>query len=159
MTQEDKQLLLKDICARLPYGVKCQINCKNEPSILKDIFIDGVVGNKGQLGFGFCSYGRVFQELEDVKPFLRPMSNMTEEELIELLEFEDIDYNNNSDVVKRAMMAFSEDKKIESNSLFCIQYARSVDWLNAHHFDYRGLIEKGLALEAPDYMYNFENND
>lgn len=70
MTQGEKELILKDLCTRLPYGVKCQINHKNEPLILKDI-LDGVVGNKGQLGFGFCSYGRVFQELEDVKPYLR----------------------------------------------------------------------------------------
>lgn len=143
MTQEEKQLLLKDLCARLLYGVKLRyvedLVVKKESHIitLNNIYLEHIINGDA-----------------DIKPYLRSMSSMTEEELNELIEFEDIDYNNNNNVVKRAMMAFSEDKRIESNSLFCIQYARSIDWLNAHHFDYRGLIEKGLALEAPDGMYN-----
>ena len=143
MTQEEKQLLLKDLCARLLYGVKLRyvedLVIKKESHIitLNNIYLEHILNGDA-----------------DIKPYLRSMSSMTEEELNELIEFEDIDYNNNNNVVKRAMMAFSEDKRIESNSLFCIQYARSIDWLNAHHFDYRGLIEKGLALEAPDGMYN-----
>lgn len=28
-----------------------------------------------------------------------------------------------------------------------------IDWLLAHHFDYRGLIPMGLALEATEGMY------
>lgn len=146
MTKEEKILLLQDLSGRLPYKVKGlhreQVHTVTniEPNSINPIIkVDG--------------YDAWFP-IEMFKPYLRPMSSMTEKELNELLEFEDIDYNNNSNVVKRAMMAFSEDKRIESNSLFCIQYARSIDWLNTHHFDYRGLIEKGLALEAPEGMYN-----
>lgn len=146
MTQEEKQLLLVDLCARLPYDV-----------IVRCYFVDG--GGEEVLDTDDIAdmlYKDKDNEFPMYKPYLRPMSSMTEEELNELLKFEDIDYNNNGDVVKRAMMAFSEDKKIESNSLFCIQYARSIDWLNAHHFDYRGLIPIGLALEAPKGMYKTE---
>lgn len=62
--------------------------------------------------------------MENIKPYLRPMSSMTKEE------------------------------KKEYNKLLCWRSPKKVfDWLNAHHFDYRGLIKKGLALEAPKEMY------
>ena len=127
MTQEEKELLLKDLCCRLPYGVLCKL--KNEILPLKDVLIDGVVGNKGQLGFGTCKYGRIFQEIDEIKPYLRPMSDMTEEE-------------------KKEYNAYhSHPDNIGDSPWFY------VDWLNEHYFDYRGLIEKGLAIEVTN-----ENN-
>ena len=58
MTQEDKQLLLKDLCARLPYKV-----------IIKSIGENKIIG---------------LWDLRDIDnlplPYLRPMSSMTEEE-------------------------------------------------------------------------------
>ncbi len=114
MTQEDKELLLKDLCSRLPYEVCVHIRYKEgEPCYGKltprDIqwFIDS--------------------NIEVIKPYLRPMSSMTEEEKIQY------------QVICESWM----------NGL----RHYDVDWLNAHHFDYRGLIEKGLALEAPEGMY------
>lgn len=157
MSNEERNLLITDLTARLNYGVICLIERVDD--------FGPIHRNEKLTGFSSDDTGGFYFEVggglaidfaEKIMPYLRPMSSMTEEELDELLEFEDIDYNNNNNVVKRAMMAFSDDKKIESNSLFCIQYARSIDWLNSHHFDYRGLIEKGLAIEAPEGMYNIK---
>lgn len=112
MTQEDKQLLLKDLSARLFYGVKFQGEDSNVYTL------------------DAANYFTL--QVEDVvfKPYLRPMSSMTEEE---------------------------ED---ELNSARMGNYGDDVDWLNAHHFDYRidpstgkTLIESGLALEASEDMY------
>ena len=119
MTQEEKQLLLKDLCARLPYGV-----------MVKEC--DGVKENNNKLldidMFDECiNYDYI---IEDIKPYLRPMSSMTEEECKEL-----------GDV----MFNFINSETYYTH--------KQIDWLNAHHFDYRGLIEKGLVLEAPEDMY------
>ena len=122
MKQEDKELLLKDLCARLPYHIRLKVWLK-----------DGTT-EEGVLDLEH-NYGDVlrdafyYNEIIDIKPFLRPMSSMTEEEW-EL-------YNNEA---------------TPENVL--VPLATEIDWLNAHHFDYRGLIEKGLALEAPEGMYN-----
>ena len=119
MTQKDKELLLKDLCARLPYGVKMLGPWKkDEPCKLSEINLT----SSQQI--------RVFEDwfsIEDCKPYLRQMSSMTEEEGI----FYNIKYP-------------------------YIKNYEQLDWLNAHHFDYRGLIEKGLALEAPEGMYNIK---
>ncbi len=114
MNGADKQLLLKDLSARLPYGVRY----------------------KGDGGWGINPYQHS-SSLNDIlcseKPlvYLRPMSSMTEEEAF---EFGDTILN-----------AEPEDLAVNK-----------IDWLNAHHFDYRGLIGKGLALEAPEDMYKTE---
>jgi hypothetical protein len=108
MTQEEKQLLLKDLAARLPYGVVIQVN----DWTLLDIIL---------------KTGHIEQLLNDnieLKPYLRPLSSMTEEE--------EIFYNIKYPYIKNY---------------------EQVDWLNAHHFDYRNLIEKGLAIAVTE-----ENN-
>ena len=108
MTQEDKELLFKDLCARLPYRtmVKCITDYHHEfDEELSDIHI-----------MNFYQF--------DTKPYLRPMSSMTEE----------------------------EEEEYESIKCWKNEWDL-VDWLNAHHFDFRNFIEKGLALEAPEYMY------
>ena len=116
MTQEEKHLLLVDLCARLPYEVKVEIDEYNI-SVLKGIDGDTISTDRG-----------INYPLRLVKPYLRPMSNMTEE------EWEDF---NNYRGVDGVLMPI----------------ANELDWLNEHHFDYRGLIEKGLALEASEGMY------
>ena len=162
MTQEDKELLLKDLSARLPYGVICywrigseltlnlteyngQLTCINKVEIedSSDYYYDCY--------FNVCndSNGNSFQN-EDVpigivKPYLRPMSSMTEEEQKELEKIIDgiLGY--------KARNYFHSEDDYKWNTLY-----EAIDWLNAHHFDYRGLIGKGLALEAPEGMYNLE---
>ena len=119
MNKEDKELLLKDLCARLPYGVICEIDLK--PYKLKSI-------NKHKKLWWFEFDG--FRCLDGVKPYLRPMSSMIEEE--------------------RKEHNLHRLSKWSTYSEYC---ANVLDWLNAHHFDYRGLIERGLALEAPEEIY------
>lgn len=105
MTQEEKKLLLIDLCARLPYSVK--VKCGSEILTLN------------------VNWLQTFQyHLDEIKPYLRPMSSMTEEEKDEY------------------------DRLVMCNASWVVD-----DWLLVHHFDYRGLIEKGLALEAPEGMY------
>ena len=130
MTQEERQLLLIDLCARLPYGVKFasfseDMIYHSEPVILRQIYWNEDYNANGIEGDGDMS-----TIIEFVKPYLRPMSSMTEEEKIEYSVF------------------FNYDG---------VEYPDEyIDWLNKKMFDYRGLIEKGLALEAPEGMYKNE---
>ena len=116
MTKEEKQLLLKDLCARLPYGVIIEIQGHYDDGerFIRESEFDNTMLN-------------YLYDETIIKPYLRPMSSMTEEEK---QFFEDIKY-------KAVNTHHSE-----------------IDWLNSHHFDYRGLIPMGLALEAPEGMYN-----
>ena len=85
-------------------------------------------------GTDFFDDGEDCMDICLIKPYLRPMSSMTAEENIEYQ--------------KRVKVIQDIDR-----TLHWCQTIESVDWLNEHHFDYRGLIEKGFALEAPEYMY------
>ena len=106
MRQEDKQLLLQDLCSRLPYKVMIQSVGENKCLGLMDLVdIDSLP-----------------------KPYLRPMSSMTEEEKL----------------MYEGLMIGTDN----------VSYMLDViDWLNEHHFDYRHLIEKGLAIEASSEIY------
>ena len=112
----DEELLLIDLCARLPYDTivnidngKYREDVKLRPCHLADF------------------------NVWNIRPYLRPMSEMTDEERNEFDEY-----------------------TFEVISFFgqALEAGQLTDWLNAHHFDYRGLIPMGLALEAPDEMYN-----
>ena len=119
MTQEDKQLLLKDLCGRLPYGVI--IKHKDEHGKSIDARLVGYNGD----WFNYYIDDLCFHlKIHEFKPYLRPMSSMTEEEGL-----------------------IAEEMGCET-TLEDWQKANYIDWLNAHHFDYRGLIEKGLAIDC-----------
>ena len=124
---KERQLLLKDLCARLPYHPQCY--CKWAEKAPNGT--DGCVQELSTFVIDEIEImdGPQFKcQICDVKPYLRPMSSMTEEEKIEY----------------KHLIAFSGNP---------IGSADFIDWLNAHHFDFRGLIEKGFALEAPKDMY------
>ena len=147
MTQEEKQLLFKDLCARLPYGVKVKVfdesilleSKNNENGILdgKEIMSDDCFVIK-------CKNDSWIISCEDFKPYLRPMSSMTDEEIKYKLSnfFKIINTNIEGVGYKPTLNTFNAIKFI--------------DWLNTNHFDYHGLIEKGMALEAPEGMYKTE---
>ena len=121
MTQENKELLLKDICARLPYNVICQVEFKeNGKYNSKVMLLSGIFTDEAY----FTTKGGSLYSNE-YKPYLLPLSSMNEEQKQEYQH-----------ITERWMY----------DSFYSI--SDSTDWLNAHHFDYRGLIEKGLAIDA-----------
>ena len=150
MTQEDKDLLLIDLSARLPHGVILD-NGVELRSI--DVLTKTISGNGTD------------RNITHVKPYLRPMKSMTDEAMEDYAR-----YKFKEDPIweivgfKRTGKGFININcinKINGTSQWIFQVNqksplenyKGIDWLNAHHFDYRGLIEKGLALEAPEGMY------
>lgn len=116
--KENEDLLIKDLYGRLLYGVEC-----------KDIYAN-VSGKLDEIStrYNMCRLSDVYGELEtcyipNCRPYLFPLSSMTEEERNEYKHF----------------VAFSGNPTGTANF---------IDWLNAHHFDYRGLIPMGIALDA-----------
>lgn len=162
MNKKDKDLLLKDLSARLPYGVI--IHTWYNGSI--DIKCTGIdlYANTVNLDIPNDDDAKVY--IDNVKPNLRPMSSMTEEEIEE--------YRNLSDevigsygpyhhefIAHCVRLGIKPDNPHECVDNFLNMEA--IDWLNAHHFDYRvnpstgkTLIESGLAIEAPEGMYKTE---
>lgn len=121
MAKEDKELLLKDLCGRFPYSAK--------------VFYE-YVDDLDEKTYGYTltlntwCINELVAEKAIVKPYLRLMSSMTEEEKIDYQAF------------------FNYDG---------VEYPDEyIDWLNKNMFDYRGLIEKGLAIEALEGMYNLK---
>ena len=106
MTQEEKNLLLKDLCARLPYGVKIHIGKTQRIEEFGDINL---------------RIGAINNTYADVRPYLFPLSSMTEEQ------------------EKEWRYTLSSDGNITYET---------VDWCNKNHFDYRGLIPMGLAIDC-----------
>ena len=127
MTEEDKKLLLKDLCARLPYGVKINVPLYYEvedANITLDAF-----------WLYDIQHGR-----KEIRPYLRPMSSMTDEEKMEVGKLR-VCYDG----------AFHND--IYDTGIFMEEAFTAISWLLERHFDINYLIEKGLALDAPDSMY------
>lgn len=137
MTQdEEKELLLKDLCARIPYGLKASVKGYIEENITFDIL--SVTANFRVFVKNLSVSIRQFVDIEVVIPYLRPMSSMTEEEEKEYTSIDNRSYSCPQDFAH-------------------IPATDRIDWLNAHHFDYRGLIEKNLALDCTGlhiYMIN-----
>ena len=142
MLQEDKELLLKDLCARLSYGVI--VNYKENEfefphwkiTTIYPETMDGWIGYDKKSGAGSESGSRPFK-IGEIKPYLRSMSSMTKEEKDELMCIPITSY-----------ASFGNFAQVANH--------RQIDWFNKHHFDYRGLIEKGLALEALEGMYKIK---
>ena len=155
MTQENKELLLKDLCGRLLYGVKCNINgdlCKIERI---DIEHQQFYLKKDDEHGGTYSIARG----DLIKPYLRPMSSMTEEEKEKLInkclhtETEEDWEGMRSDVWGIEIFSKYDTRRWDNPIWPSTINMDAIDWLNAHYFDYRGLIPMGLALEAPEGMY------
>jgi hypothetical protein len=136
MTEQDKQLLLIDLSARLPYGVNIQVYYEE---IGGYGYFDEIVWSVDNDKPFHVNDRRI----EDIKPYLRPMSSMTEEERKYISD----------------KCGFSISGPI-GGECGLIMPVLAADWLidfyNEHHIDYRGLIPMGLALEAPEGMYKTE---
>ena len=117
MTQEDKDLLLKDLCARLPYGVKVKLGYN--PNIF-----DLEYRIKFAVMYGDSDKLEDILDITNIKPYLFPLSSMTEEQI---KEFNSITQKCNTYIGKSILLT---------------------DFCNKHHIDWRGFIEKGLAIDA-----------
>ena len=162
MEQEDKKLLLIELFAKLPYGVKVCIKLPNHQKKIFEEQIGDLIELTRQGGYLVKSKGIDYRSFNlDIKPFLRSMSSMTEEEAKEisiLYGIKDILSTKITDeyieVVVDDNVCSTEKRTIWYNEI--VSSIEILDWLNAHHFDYRGLISKGLALEASEEMYNLK---
>ena len=141
MTQEDKNLLLKDLCGRLPYGVKIETEYFTKATLIEI---------RKNISYGACkdllvTYDISGEEtpyksdersstISKIKPYLFPMSSMTEEQKKEYRKACELD----TEILSKHPM---------DGTQFPALY-NSQDWLNKNNFDYRGLIPKGLAIDA-----------
>ena len=152
MEKPDRELLIKEISSRLPYGIQAKGMYEEEADynipINHNETIIGHVDGIEHLGFDDGEVYIVIEgipcELSDVCIYLRPMSSMTEEEKNEL--YTAIDWYGEIDETGNVYTKGQEKVYRET-------FYEYTDWLNAHHFDYRGLIERGLAIEVTE-----ENN-
>lgn len=139
LLNSDKELLLKDLCARLPYKTKIQLTEYSDltgeklPSKIKTL--DYCMLGKAQ------AYCKGFRK-DGIKPYLFPLSSMTEEQKFECLKGTPLKIDKYGDIaVKDYFYGGSQYTDLEI-------YLEVIDWLNENHFDYRGLIEKGLAIDC-----------
>ena len=152
MTQEDKDLLYTDLCARLPFKVK--VEAKGLIKTIADEYDDKDIINAHILnGLNLRDYWKTYsidciQNIPlfnrrgdcNIKPYLFPLSSMTEEQQE---EFDRI-YADDMQVVANNLKNRLDGKPYETN----LGHYRHIDWLTANHFDYRGLIPKGLAIDV-----------
>ena len=121
MTQEEKELLLKDLSARLPYRVK-----------IDKVLYGATTLNERDIE----SFRRGFDNI--LIPYLHPMSSMTEEE-------------------RKEYELLANRCIVTSIGFIHLEATPLIDWLNAHHFDYHGLIERGLAIEVTEDNNPYED--
>ena len=121
MTQENKELLLKDLCARLPYGVKVKLG--DNPNIF-----DLEYRIKFAVMYGDSDKLEDILDITNIKPYLFPLSSMTEEQLPYYI----------------TTLKYSEETR------GMVETPNSFDWLNKNHYDSRGLIPMGLAIDATE---------
>ena len=139
MTDKEKQLLLKDLCARLPYKVRVAVVDIDGEILKKPVFL--LRGgwyeeyHNGEYMFITSYYGTAYKA-EEIRPYLRPMSSMTEEEA------------NEFETISEGLFTNEAPEQI---------WGEVIDWLNAHHFDHRGLIPKGLAIEVTEENNPYED--
>ena len=132
MTKEESKIVYQDLSMRLAYNVKVRIDDDG------GIYICAL--DEQTLGF---------IEPWDIHPYLRPIQSMTESEKKEFEELWEVLW---SDAMDKSM-EYMLNKHSIGNEHEILACSKVVDWLNAHHFDHHGLIEKGLAVEAPEEMY------
>ena len=135
MKQDNKELLLRDLCARLPYGVKCY-KMTFKPELAEEVICMLKNGSHNCVQLGTFLY-----RLEHIKPYLFPLSSMTEEQKNQLKEIWDADMN------KALDYAISGEEGL--SDLFQLSAAKKViNWFIKNHFDFQGLIPKKLAIDA-----------
>ena len=137
MTQEDKELLLKDLCARLPYNVICQVEFKeNGKYNSKVMLLSGIFTDEA---YFTTKGGSIYSN--KYKPYLFPLSSMTSEQLFEVQE---ILGKNEIEIEDGFLRIVDSDR----NTISYLEILALLEWFYKNHFDINGLIEKGLAIDA-----------
>lgn len=134
MTDQEKETLLRDLCAMYPYKVICEMHTNgSSETIIEELHIGGLAAfENGTL---------------EIKPYLRPLSSMTLEERRELR-------TSTGALFFSGHIVFPcKDRFGEDNFIYEAYWRKAFEWLDVRHFDYRGLIERDLAIVAPDGMY------
>ena len=132
MTQENKDLLLKDLCARLPYGVRAYYHDYDSDYEIESIKITSYGDYKtGSIHLDMIDSTKIVV-IDEIKPYLFPMSSMTEEQKEEF----------NTRSLELQLKVIDDEIMYEKATEF------EVDFYNKHHLDWRGLIPKGLAIDA-----------
>lgn len=126
----DRELIYNTLLSGIPYGIMGSVTCHDEETNMPVDVVGQIRGlrNNGYVEFFYPDGSFSLFGINYVKPYLRPMSSMTWDE------------------------RFEYDKFVNGDNTLK-NHANEIDWLNAHHFDHRGLIEKGWALEATEGMY------
>ena len=125
MNKEEKELLLRDLCNRLPYNVMCQVEFKEDGKYnSKVMLLSGIFTDEA---YFTTKGGSIYSN--EYKPYLFPLSSMTEEE-------------------QRTLDSMCNGVEMVSRLSGLKMFGKAFNWLNENHFDYRGLIEKGLAIDA-----------
>lgn len=132
MNEQEKELLLKELCSRQPYKLHCRVFKLNEDIKENDDILYGVIGDnvitlKSDKDECLMYY--------QIKPYLRPMESMTKEEIE--------DYHN----------LCTKQWNVHIDDYWYYDTVESIDWLNSNHFDHRGLIQIGIAIPAKEGMY------
>ncbi len=149
MTQEEKELLLKDLCARLQYKLHCRVfklngDIKENDDVLYGVVGDNVMTLKSDKDECLMYY--------QIKPYLRPLSSMTEKEFLTIYDMcwpKDLEF-------KSSYGSYWRDFKTNKYIPDFMYNSNQLDYLTSHHFDYRGLIPMGLALNATENMYKLK---
>ena len=130
MTQEDKELLIKDLCARLPYGIKAQDHDDEPPFTI--VAYDGLY---------FWDNDEWEHKVDKIKPYLFPLSSITEEQYYEMMGCSSEDCLEHMEILKSL-------RECTDFTHWPLYEYRVIDWFNKNRFDYRGLIPKGRAIDA-----------
>ena len=136
MTQGDKKMLIRYLCMAVPYGLQVKTDEDNEPYTLLSVHPNKDIALIGIDIDGVYATSKV--KIDTIKPYLRPLSSMTKEEENELYK-----------QIYKAK-PYSDGKSYNIYEVI----GWDINYLNAHYFDYFGLIEKSLAIAAPEGMYN-----
>ena len=141
MNDKDKELLFIDLCGRIPYKVRMfEIEPIND--IQSNLTLLSIT-NKESVICITPSGGVIGSSIDGFKPYLFPISSMTEEQREEFLNIQ----TEERQILLNALIEYKSGKY---DKIPIIAPYKQIEWLNKNHFDYRGLIEKGLAIDATD---------
>ena len=139
MNEQDRELLFIDLCGRIPYKVRMfEIEPIND--IQSNLTLQSI-SNKASVICITPSGGAIGSSIDAFKPYLFPLSSMTEEQREEFLNIQ----TEERQILLNALIEYKSGKY---DKIPIIAPYKQIEWLNKNHFDYRGLIERGLAIDC-----------